>query len=118
MPEEERIKKIIELRTIHDWVIKPQLRSIRGVAEVNSWGGYEKQYQVRLDPERLVKHALTFDQVVEAVKENNRNVGGGSIALGARMLLVHGQGRTVNIEQIKNIVITAKDGPPIHVGDG
>src|SRR3990167_1437965 len=59
MPEEERIKKIIELRTIHDWVIKPQLRSIRGVAEVNSWGGYEKQYQVRLDPERLFKARLT-----------------------------------------------------------
>jgi cobalt-zinc-cadmium resistance protein CzcA len=117
LPEEERIKKITELRTIHDWVVKPQLRSIPGVAEVNSWGGYEKQYQVRLDPERLVKHGLTFDQVVEAVKENNRNVGGGSIAVGARMLLVHGQGRTVNVEQISNIVITAKDGVPIRVRD-
>ncbi|MHB1033447.1 MAG: efflux RND transporter permease subunit [Pirellulales bacterium] len=117
MPEEERIKKITELRTIHDWVVKPQLRSIPGVAEVNTWGGYEKQYQVRLDPERLIKHGLTFDQVMEAVKDNNRNVGGGSIAVGARMLLVHGQGRTVNVEQIKNIVITAKDGVPIRVGD-
>ena len=117
MPEEERIKKITELRTIHDWVVKPQLRSIPGVAEVNSWGGYEKQYQVRLDPERLIKHGLTFDQVMEAVKDNNRNVGGGSIDVGARMLLVQGLGRTVNIEQIKNIVITAKDGVPIRVGD-
>ncbi|MHB0958825.1 MAG: efflux RND transporter permease subunit [Pirellulaceae bacterium] len=117
LPQEERIRKITELRTIHDWVVKPQLRSIPGVAEVNSWGGYEKQYQVRLDPERLIKHGLTFDQVVEAVKENNRNVGGANIAIGARMLLVHGQGRTVNVEQIKNIVITAKDGVPIRVGD-
>ncbi len=117
LPAEERVKKLTDLRTIHDWVVKPQLRSIPGVAEVNSWGGYEKQYQVRIDPSRLVKHGLTFDQVTEAVKENNRNVGGGNIAVGARMLLVHGQGRTVNVEQIKNIVITAKDGVPIHVGD-
>jgi cobalt-zinc-cadmium resistance protein CzcA len=98
-------------------MVKPQLRSIPGVAEVNSWGGYEKQYQVRLDPERLIKHGLTFGQVMEAVKDNNRNVGGGNIDVGARMLLVQGLGRTVNIEQIKNIVITAKDGVPIRVGD-
>ncbi len=51
--QEERIKRFTELRTIHDWIVKPQLRSVRGVAEVNSWGGYEKQYQIRLDPERL-----------------------------------------------------------------
>lgn len=117
LPEAERVKKLTELRTIHDWMVKPQLRSIPGVAEVNSWGGYEKQYQVRVDPNRLVKYGLTFDQVTEAVQENNRNVGGGSISVGARMLLVHGQGRTVNVEQIKNIVVTAKDGQPIHVGD-
>jgi len=117
LSEEERTKKLTELRTIHDWLVKPQLRSIPGVAEVNSWGGYEKQYQVRLDPDRLVKHGLTFDQVVEAVKENNHNVGGGSITVGSRMLLVQGLGRTVNLAQIRNIVVTAKDGIPIHVGD-
>ena len=117
LPDEERVKKLTELRTIHDWVVKPQLRSVPGVAEVNSWGGYEKQYQVRIDPNRLIKHGLTFDQVAETVKENNRNVGGGNIAVGARMLLVHGQGRTVNVEQIKNIVVTAKDGVPIRVRD-
>ncbi len=117
LPDVERVKKLTELRTIQDWVVKPQLRSIPGVAEVNSWGGYEKQYQVRIDPSRLVKYGLTFDQVTEAINENNRNVGGGNISVGARMLLVHGQGRTVNIEQIKNIVITAKDGQPIHVGN-
>ena len=117
LSEEERTRKLTELRTIHDWVVKPQLRSIPGVAEVNSWGGYEKQYQVRLDPDRLVKHGLTFEQVMEAVQQNNRNVGGGSITVGSRMLLVQGLGRTVNLEQISNIVITAKDGVPIHVGD-
>jgi len=117
LPEEERVKKLTELRTIHDWVVKPQLRSVPGVAEVNSWGGYEKQYQVRLDPERLVKYDLTFDRVVEAVKANNRNVGGGNVTVGARTLLVQGLGRTANLEQIENIVITAKEGVPIRVRD-
>jgi cobalt-zinc-cadmium resistance protein CzcA len=117
LSEEERNRKLTELRTIQDWVVKPRLRSIPGVAEINSWGGYEKQYQLRLDPDRLVKHGLTFDQAVEAVKENNRNVGGGSISLGSQMLLVQGVGRTVNLEQIGNIVITAKNGVPIRVRD-
>lgn len=60
IPAEERISRLTELRTIHDWVVKPQLRSVPGVAEVNSWGGYEKQYQVRLEPDLLIKHGLTF----------------------------------------------------------
>jgi heavy metal efflux system protein len=106
-----------ELRTIHDWVIKPKLRTVKGTAEVNSWGGYEKQYLVRIDPNRLFKHHLTFDQVVEAVGQNNRNVGGGSIRQNAGMLLVHGLGRTANVDQIKRMVITAKDGVPVRVGD-
>lgn len=117
LPDEERIRMLTELRTIHDWVVKPQLRAVPGVAEVNSWGGYEKQYQVRLDPIRLIKHGLTFDDVVRAAEENNRNVGGGSITDGTQMLLVHGRGRTVNIEQIKDIVIDAVDGVPIRVRD-
>ena len=117
LPEEEKVKKLTELRTVHDWVIKPKLRMVKGVAEVNSWGGYEKQYQVRIDPDRLIKHGLTFDQVVEAVEKNNVNVGGGYIRKGTEALLVHGIGRTVNVEQIKGIVVTAKGGMPVHVGD-
>jgi len=117
LSEKERAEKLTELRTIHEWVVKPQLRSVPGVAEVNTWGGYEKQYQVRLDPSRLIKHGLTFDDVVEAAEDNNRNVGGGNITDGTRMLLVHGQGRTVNIEQIENIVVDAVDGVPIRVRD-
>ena len=108
---------VTQLRTIHDWVIKPKLRTVKGTAEVNSWGGYEKQYQVRIDPTRLIKHGLTFDEVVEAVERNNRNVGGGNIRQDSQMLLVHGFGRTVNVEQIKNIVVTAKEGVPIRVQD-
>src|SRR4029078_13653062 len=55
---------LTELRTIHDWVIRPKMRSVKGVAEINSWGGYEKQYQVRIDPNLLIKFGLTFDEVV------------------------------------------------------
>lgn len=117
IPAEERISRLTELRTIHDWVVKPQLRSVPGVAEVNSWGGYEKQYQVRLEPDLLIKHGLTFAEVAEAIEANNQNVGGGTITDGSQMLLVHGLGRTVNIEQIGNIVVTARDGVPIRVQD-
>lgn len=117
LPKETRVQKLTELRTIHDWIIKPQLRTVSGTAEVNSWGGYEKQYQVRIEPNRLIKHDLTFDDVVRALQENNRNVGGGNITQNSQMLLVHGVGRTVNIPQIENIVIKAKDGVPIRVRD-
>jgi heavy metal efflux system protein len=108
---------LTELRTIHDWIIKPKMRTVKGTAEVNSWGGHEKQYQVRIDPDRLLKHGLTFDEVIAAVRKNNRNVGGGNIRQNSQMLLVHGLGRTVNVEQIQEIVVTAKDGVPIKVGD-
>ena len=114
---EQRVKRLTELRTIHDWVIKPQLRSVRGVAEVNSWGGYEKQYQVRINPDLLLKYGLTFEQVSEAIQENNENVGGGTVTDGSEMLLVHGVGRTVNIEQIEEVIVTAKDGVPVRVRD-
>jgi cobalt-zinc-cadmium resistance protein CzcA len=104
-------------RTLHDWVIKPKLRTVRGVAEVNTWGGFEKQYQIRLDPARLARHQLTFDEVVEAVQKNNRNVGGGNVRRGSQMLLVHGVGRTADREQVRNIQIAAKDGVPVRVAD-
>lgn len=108
---------ITELRTIHDWVIKPPMRTVRGTAEINSWGGYEKQYQIRINPDKLIKHGLTFSEVVEAVKKNNFNVGGGNISQSSGMLLVQGLGRTTDIEQLRQIVITAKDGVPIRVAN-
>jgi cobalt-zinc-cadmium resistance protein CzcA len=104
--------ELTELRTIHDWVIKPPMRTVRGTAEINSWGGYEKQYQIRIDPERIIKHGLTFSEVVDAVQRNNFNVGGGNISRQGGMLLVQGLGRTVGVEQLRQIVIDAKDGVP------
>jgi cobalt-zinc-cadmium resistance protein CzcA len=104
-------------RTLQDWDVKPTMRTVPGSAEINSWGGLKKQYQVRLDPVRLVKYGLKFDQVLEAVASNNLNVGGGSIRQSGDTVLIHGVGRTIGVEQIKGIVITALDGVPIRVRD-
>ncbi len=108
---------LTELRTIQDWVVKPALRSVPGVAEVNSWGGNEKQFQVRLDPDRLIKYSLTFDQVTDALRANNANVGGGYIPRGGSTLLVQGLGRITSTEGILDIPITAHDGTPVRVRD-
>ncbi|MGQ0633805.1 MAG: efflux RND transporter permease subunit [Planctomycetaceae bacterium] len=108
---------LTELRTLHDWVIRPTLRTVPGTAEINTWGGYQKQFQVRIDPERLIRHDLTFDEVVAAVQNNNLNVGGGNIRQPEGMLLVQGIGRPVDTEQIGGIVVAARDGTPIRVRD-
>ncbi|HEY2827520.1 MAG TPA: efflux RND transporter permease subunit, partial [Pirellulales bacterium] len=110
-------KDVTEARTIHDWAIKPKMRTVKGTAEINSWGGYEKQYQIRINPTLLIKYGLTFDEVIRAVEENNQNVGGGMVREGTQAVLVQGLGRTANIEQLKGIVITSKNGVPIRVGD-
>ncbi len=116
--EAERIRRLTELRTLHDWVVRPKLRTVRGVAEVNSWGGYEKQFQVRVDPDRLLAHGLTFDQVVHKIKsDSNYNVGGGSIRAGSQALLVHGQGRVADGREIGKIVLAARNGVPVRVAD-
>ncbi len=108
---------ITDLRTTHDWVIKPEMLTVPGTAEVNSWGGYEKQYQIRVDPQRLIEHGLTFSEVIEAVEKNNFNVGGGNISRPSGMLLVQGLGRTTNLDEIRDIVVTAEDGVPIRIDD-
>ncbi|MEK7731158.1 MAG: efflux RND transporter permease subunit, partial [Planctomycetota bacterium] len=110
-------RDLTELRTIQDWVIKPALRTVSGVAEINSWGGFEKQYQARIDPTRLIKFGLSFDEVIEAIEANNLNAGGGSVSAGGAMQLVQGIGRVANLDQIGDIVIKAKDGVPVHVHD-
>lgn len=108
---------ITELRTIHDWIIRPKMRTVKGTAEVNTWGGYEKQYQVRVDPNLLIKYGVTFDEVVRAAQDNNRNVGAGTVREGTQSVVVQGLGRTTDIDQIKAIVIKAAGGVPIRIGD-
>jgi cobalt-zinc-cadmium resistance protein CzcA len=110
-------KSLSDLRTIQDWIIKPQLRSVPGVAEVNSWGGYKRHYQVVVDPAKLIKHDLTLLDLFEALRRNNANVGGGTITRAGEQLLVHGVGRVTTLEEIGNIVITAQDGVPLYVRD-
>lgn len=106
-----------ELRTIHDWVIKPELRKVPGVAEVNSWGGEVRQYHVVISPGALLGFDLTLDAVYEALEKNNDNVGGGIITASGVSLMVHGIGRVTNIEQIENIVVASYDGSPVHIHD-
>ncbi len=104
-----------ELRALHDWVIKPELRKVAGVAEVNSWGGFERQYHVIVSPQSLVKYNLTLDNVFEALEQNNHNVGGGQVIASGQSLLVHGVGRVTTIKEIENIVIKAHAGSPVRI---
>jgi cobalt-zinc-cadmium resistance protein CzcA len=106
-----------ELRTLQDWIVAPQLRAVPGVAEVNSFGGFQKQYQVLVRPEALIQYGLTLDQVLDAVAANNRNAGGGYITRGAEQLIVRGVGQVQELDQIRNIVVASQGGTPIRVGD-
>jgi heavy metal efflux pump (cobalt-zinc-cadmium) len=106
-----------ELRTLQDFVVKPALRTVPGVAEVNSQGGYEKQYQIEVDTRRLLSRGVTLRELIEAVGEGNTNVGGGYIVKGAEQLLVRGVGAAANRTDIENIVIAAEEGTPILVRD-
>src|SRR5262245_22556483 len=110
-------KSIVDIRTLQDWEIRPELRTVPGVALINTWGGLTQQYQERINPNLLFKYDLTFQQVVEALKSNNLNVGGGYMERKGDMLLVHGIARTTTASQIGNIQIAASDGVPIYVRD-
>jgi cobalt-zinc-cadmium resistance protein CzcA len=110
-------RALTELRELHDWVVKPELRKVRGVAEVNSWGGFEKQFHVVVEPERLVQYHVTLEELLEALQANNQNVGGGQVVRSGESLLVHGLGLTTNLEQIGDMVIVAHDGTPVRVRD-
>ena len=110
-------RTLTELRELHDWIVKPELRKVRGVAEVNSWGGYEKQFHVIVEPELLIKYELTFSDVFDALEANNRNVGGGQVVTSGEAMLVHGLGLTTTVEQIGDIVLATHDGTPVRVRD-
>ncbi len=110
-------RSLEELRTLHDWIVKPELRKVAGVAEVNSWGGHEKQYHVVVSPSALLKYGLTLEDVFTALEHNNENVGGGMLTTGGQARLVHGIGRISTIEQIGDVVVSSTDGVPIRVRD-
>ena len=104
-----------DLRVIQDWIIKPQLRNVPGVAEINTIGGFAKEYQIAPDPKRLAAYNLTLNDLVTALERNNANVGAGYIERSGEQLLIRAPGQLASIEDITNIVITSSDGTPIRV---
>jgi len=111
------IQELTDRRVIQDWVVRPMLRSIQGVAEINSQGGYVKQYQVLVDPIRLRHYNLTIARVDQAIINNNANASGGILPLGAEQYLIRSVGLLSTVEDIGNIVLKEDDGVPIIIGD-
>ena len=109
--------ELMERRSIQDWVVRPMLRSIPGVAEINSYGGFEKQYQVLVNPDRLRHYELSVEQVQDAIARNNANSGGGILSLGAEQYLIRGVGLTRTAEDINNIVLKEAGDIPVFVRD-
>lgn len=107
----------MDLRTIQDWIVKPQLRTVPGVAEVNTVGGYVKQYHVTPDPEKLIAYGLSFADLSEAIQLNNENTGAGYIEKRGEQYLVRAPGRVASIAEIKDIVIGQHGGVPVYIRD-
>jgi cobalt-zinc-cadmium resistance protein CzcA len=106
-----------DLRTIQDWIIRPRLRTVAGINEINTVGGFEKQFHVLPDPAQLMAYKLTFRGVMTALAENNANVGAGYIERNGEQYLVRTPGQVSNIDEIKAIVIGSRNGVPVRVGD-
>ena len=106
-----------DLRTIQDWVVRPQLRNIPGVTEVNTIGGYEKQYHVTPYPDKLISYGLSFHDVLQALARNNANVGAGYIEHSGEQYLIRAPGQVADIENIQQIIIGNYKGVPIYIKD-
>ncbi|MBN8707934.1 MAG: cation transporter [Verrucomicrobia bacterium 61-8] len=106
-----------DLREIQDWVIKPQLRNIPGVVEVNTIGGYEKQFHVTPFPEKLVAYGVSMNDLMRALEMNNSNVGAGYIERNGEQYLIRVPGQVKTIADIANIIVTRRDGMPIYIRD-
>ena len=107
----------IELRTVQDWIVKPQLRTTPGVTEVNPIGGYVKQFHVLPNPNKLLSYGITLRDIFEAIAANNANVGGSYIEHREEQYLVRGIGLVQNSEDIKSIVVGTREGVPVYVRD-
>ena len=110
-------RSLAELRTYQDWILAPQLRSVPGVAEVNAWGGDERQVQVVVDPARLYRWDLSLDDVQEALQGDLGNAGGGTMDAAGESLLVQGVGRATRPEDVASVVVTARGGVPVRISD-
>lgn len=111
-------KSLEEIREVHDWIIAPQLRSVPGVAEINPWGGAEKQWHVVVDPDRLRQFGLTFSDVYDGLEKNNENVGGGIVSrAGGSAALVVGVGRANEPSHLRDITLSVANGVPVRLED-
>lgn len=106
-----------DLREIQDWIIKPQLRNVTGVTEINSIGGYAKEYQVAPSPEKLAAYGLTLAEIVTAIDRNNNNVGAGYIEKRGEQYLIRAPGQVRTIEDIGNVILNNVKGIPVRIRD-
>jgi heavy metal efflux system protein len=120
-PDGQRLTSELEraayLRAVQDWIIRPQLRGVRGVAEVDSIGGYVKQYHVQPDPSRLIALGLSFAGVVHALEANNLSRGASTIERNGEGVVVRTSGRLENIADISGVVVTTRNGIPVRISD-
>ena len=105
------------LRTLQEWLIAPQLRRLPGINEVNSMGGFVRQFHVVVDPDRLLKFGVSLRDAIEAIKVNNRNAGAGFIVKDFEQINVVSQGLLQDVNDIERIVVKASDGTPVYLGD-
>jgi heavy metal efflux system protein len=119
MPADPRkkIEYLTHLRTIEEWTVTPLLKSLPGVNEINSFGGYFKEYQVIVSPEKLLKHSLSIDQIYTAIEKNNQNAGGNIIEKYSDQYIVRGVGLIKNTTDIENIVLKSSGGTPTFLRD-
>ena len=106
-----------ELRSIQDWIVKRDIQMLNGVANVVSQGGHVRQYQIRVNPDRLLEYNLTLDDVVEATRRNNLNLGAGIIERGSEELIVRTLGLIGTTKDIERIVVSAHQGVPVYIRD-
>jgi cobalt-zinc-cadmium resistance protein CzcA len=107
----------MDLRTVQDWIVRPQLRLTPGVVEVNTIGGYTKQFHVLPDPDRLLAFDLTLQNLMVALARNNLNTGAGYIERFGAQYLIHSPGQLANLDDIRDITVAKRDGVPIHLHD-
>lgn len=110
-------RDLVEMREIQDWIIKYQLQTVPGVTEVLSLGGFEKQYQVQLDPDALLAYNIQIDDVMTALERGNRTEGAQFIEIGSEQFTVRGVGLAHSVDDLSEIVVKVDDGRPVRVGD-
>ena len=116
-PGYEKKYDAMELRTIQDWMVKRQLSGIPGIVEINSFGGYLKQYEVAVDPDALFSLNITIGEVFEALSSNNQNTGGSYIEKIKNAYYIRSEGMITRIKDIEQIVVTNRNGIPVHISD-